>query len=156
MDDARLGGTRFLLCRAASSVCALPLAQVLEVLRPLPLRPVPSAPPFLCGLSVVRGDPIPVADLARILGQEAPVPLRRWVALRLGKRRLALAVEAVIGLRDLEAAAFQSLPPLLRGANPGLVEAIGSLDSELLVALEAGRTLPENLWETLAGEGACP
>lgn len=148
---------KYLLCRASSSICALPLAQVLEVMRPLPLRLLQVPPKFVCGLSVIRGAPVAVVDLASVIGKARTDPVGRWVALRLGERRLALAVEDVLGIRDLEESTFQSLPPLLRDADRALIEAVGTLDSELLLLLEAGRLLPEEIWDALTkeGEGAC-
>jgi hypothetical protein len=42
-------GTRqsWLLCRAASTLCALPVEQVLEVMRVLPLEPFAAAPRYV-------------------------------------------------------------------------------------------------------------
>ncbi len=130
---------------------------VSETLRPLHLRPVQAAPAFVCGLSVVRGAPVPVVDLAALIGKESTASISRWVTLRLGERRLALAVEGVLGIRDLEESTLQALPPLLRDSNRGLIEAVGALDSELIMLLEAGRILPEEIWDALTkeGEGAC-
>lgn len=135
-------------------ICAIPLAQVLETLRPLPLRPLQAAQELVCGLSVIRGAPVPVVDLAALIGKTRAGSISRWVTLRLGSRRLALAVEGVLGIRELKESTLQALPPLLRDANRGLVEAVGTLDSELLMLLEAGRLLPEEIWDALTREGA--
>ena len=48
-------------------MCALPLVHVLEVMRPLPLEKVEPAPAFLLGLAVIRGEPLPVVDVAALL-----------------------------------------------------------------------------------------
>lgn len=113
---------------------------------------------FVCGLSVIRGAPVPVVDLGAVIGKVGTGPISRWITLRLGERRVALAVEGVLGIRKLEESAIRALPPLLRDANRGLIEAVGTLDSELLMLLEAGRLLPEEVWDALTkeGEGACP
>jgi purine-binding chemotaxis protein CheW len=143
----------FVLARASSVTCALPLAHVVETMRPLDLRPIPEAPAFISGLSIVRGAPVPVVDLAALVGRGRPMPIARWIALRTGERKLVLAVEAVLGLRSIPESALQALPPLFRDANPDHVEAIGTLDAELLMVLRASRIIPEDLWETLAREG---
>ncbi|MGI0148168.1 MAG: chemotaxis protein CheW, partial [Thermoplasmata archaeon] len=152
----RLHASKFLLCRASSSICAFPLGHVLETLRPLPIRPVQATPVFVCGLSVIRGAPVPVVDLTALIGKARAGSIGRWVTLRLGERRLALAVEAVLGIRELEVSTLQALPPLLQDADHGLIESIGTLDSELLMLLEAGRLLPEEIWDALAKEGEAP
>lgn len=130
---------------------------MLETLRPLPLRPLKATAAFVCGLSVIRGAPVPVVDLSAVIGSPRADSIRRWVTVRLGDRRVALAVEGVLGIRELEDSTLQALPPLLRDANRGLIEAVGMLDSELLMVLEAGRLLPEEIWEALTkeGEGGC-
>jgi chemotaxis signal transduction protein len=46
----------------------LSITQVLEIVGPPPLVPVPGAPDFVRGLVPWRGQPVPVLDLSRILG----------------------------------------------------------------------------------------
>jgi chemotaxis signal transduction protein len=46
----------------------LSISQVLEVLEPLPMIPVPAAPAFVLGLANWRDQPVPVIDLASRLG----------------------------------------------------------------------------------------
>ena len=138
-----------LVVAAGSRACAVPLAHVVETMRPLPIEAVPGMPSFVRGLAVVRGAPVPVVDLADAMGASETSAPTRFVLLKLGSRRAVLAVSAVVGVRDLDAASLEQLPPLLRGAGTDLVEAIGMLDAELLVVLHATRILPEETWERL-------
>jgi purine-binding chemotaxis protein CheW len=130
---------------------------VQETLRPLLVRSIESAPAFVCGLSVIRGAPVLVVDLSAVIGTVRSDSITRWVTLNLGGRRLALAVESVLGIRKLEKSTLQALPPLLRDTNRDLIEAIGTLDSELLMLLQAGGILPEELWDALTkgAEDSC-
>lgn len=139
---------QFLLARAASRTCAVPLAHVVETMRPLPVRDVRGAPDFVAGVSVIRGAPTPVVTLGALLG--APSAPGRFVTLRLGARALALAVDGVVGIHEIPEADLQSLPPLLQGAQGEIVEAVGTLDAELLVVLRAARILPDELWRSLS------
>jgi purine-binding chemotaxis protein CheW len=136
-----------LVCRVRSRFCALPVADVEETMRPLPidLRFGSSAPPFVLGVATVRGVPTPVVDAAALIGaaDEADAAPTRFVVLRVGERRVALAVEGVVGLRLLPAAALHPLPPLLNEANTDAVAAIASLDAALLLVLRGGRMLPD-------------
>src|SRR5215468_8425951 len=100
---------RVLAVRAGARMLALPIESVVETMRPLPVEPLAGAPSFVLGLAVIRGAAIPVVDVAG----ETP---GRFVTLRLGARRIALAVEAVLGLAALEPATLSGLPPLLDGA----------------------------------------
>jgi purine-binding chemotaxis protein CheW len=67
-DDER---PRVLLIRLAAASYALPIAQVLEVIRPRQLTPIPGTPPIALGLINVRGMVCTVLDLARLLHERS-------------------------------------------------------------------------------------
>jgi purine-binding chemotaxis protein CheW len=147
---------RFLLCRVGSRIVALDIRDVLETMRRLPIAPLTGAPPFVLGLAVVRGLPIPVVDADRLLGSSvsSSTPLisasaARFVSLKLGLRSAALAVDAVLEIRALPAGMLTNIPPLLREAGAGLVSGIGALDAKLLLVLEAARLVPDSVWNAI-------
>lgn len=134
----------WLLCRAGPPLCALPLGHVIEVMRTLPIEPIAGAPLYLRGLSIIRGTPTPIVDTAFLCcGQTAP--FHRLVTVRAGTRMAALAVDTVVGVREIETA--DPLPPLLREAMSGVVSMIGRLDTELLLFLRTARIVPKELLE---------
>lgn len=106
-------------------------------MRPLAIERVPSAPAYLLGLSVIRGENVPVLDAGWLL-EGTPGAVTRLVVLRVAERRVALAVAAVVGTRALEPAELEGLPPLLAGARE-LVRALAVLDGALLEVLESAR-----------------
>lgn len=120
----------------------MPLAHILEVMRPLPLETLADAPAFLRGLSVIRGAPVPVIDLGQLLGQ-AKTPSARLVTVRVGGRILGLAVAEVLGVRRADAVGPHSAVPFLREAAQEVVSTIGALDSEALLFLEELRVLAQ-------------
>lgn len=130
-----------LLCRVHERLCALPLRYVLETLRPLPIDAVAGAPDYVLGLSLIRGEPLPVLDLARLLGHADARPAR-FVLLAVDGRRIAVAVSQVLGLRRLDAASLHALPALLSGAPSQWLAALAELDAELLLVLDGARLLP--------------
>jgi len=142
-----------LVVDALSRTCTLPLAGVVETMRPLPVEPLAGAPPFVRGVAVVRGEPIPVVDLAYLLAGELSTAVGRFVVLRSGDRRIALAVEGVWGKRDLDSEALHSLPSLLGEARSDIVKAVALIDQRLLTCLEAGRLLFDESWQALDGAG---
>jgi purine-binding chemotaxis protein CheW len=132
-----------LLTRAGQVTCALPIGQVVETMRPLPIEPVAGAPAFVLGLAVIRGVALPVVELARVLGTATGASAAsRFVVIRTGERRVALSVDAVLGVRAVIASGVGALPPLLAAADRAAITAIGTLDAELLVVLDASRVLP--------------
>jgi purine-binding chemotaxis protein CheW len=144
------GPKRWLLCRAGARLCALPIETIVETMRRLPIEPLARAQPFVLGMSVVRGAPVPVVDVAALLGEPAVNP-ERLVTLRVGERVVALALNEVLGLREISGAA---VPPLLKDAAGEVVAAIGALDAELLLVLNAARAIPQDVLTALAAEGA--
>lgn len=136
-------GREALLVGVLGRVYALPIADVIETMRPLPIEPIAEGPPFVRGLSIVRGEAVPVVDLAGLLDERAGPPAERWVLVRAGDRRVALAVERVIGLGRLDPGELSALPPLLREAHGERVRQVGRLDAALLMVLEAARLAPE-------------
>lgn len=170
------GMFRVLVCRVQSRLCGLPLDAVEETLRPQPLRPLKSPAVHVQGLARIRGDWLPVVDLAGLLGLTepgaaptpatavtppassalpAPLPVdaaavRRYVVVRAGERRVALAVAEVLGLQTFAAEQLRALPPLLRDRDHGAVTALAERDDELIAVLDQARLLPEDLPPTAA------
>jgi purine-binding chemotaxis protein CheW len=142
-----------LLCQVGSLVCGLAVEHVSETMRPLPLEPLDGMPPFVAGLAIIRGAAVPVVDLARLLGHDSSARRTRFVVVKVDERRVALAVERVIGVRVLDAVATSSMPPLLGDASADFVAAVGSLDARFLMILESTRILPASLWATLERGG---
>lgn len=142
----------WLLCRMPACLCALPVGQVIEIMRPLPIEPLSGMPQFIRGLCLVRGSPVPVVDAGLLLsGRETRAG--RLVTIALASGTIALAVEQVIGIRSIDDAALRTLPPLMQNAAGDAVEAIRALDGELLLLLDTARLIPEALLDALsAGE----
>jgi purine-binding chemotaxis protein CheW len=145
----------WLLLRAGGQLCALPLAHVDETMRPQPVRAVAGAAPFVRGVAVIRGLPVPVVDAASVLTQaEASSNGTRFVVLETGERRVALAVDEVVGVRRIDHTLLSDVPPLLAVAREDVLAAIATLDSELLMVLRSGKLVPDASWAAIeAGAG---
>jgi purine-binding chemotaxis protein CheW len=143
------GHDNWLLCRAGSFVFALPLTNVVEIMRILRIEPIADAPGFVRGLAIVRGVPTPVVDIAHLFGG-SPAPSQRLVTAKAGTRVVALAVDSVLGVRSMDAAGgTEALPPLLGEAAGDMVSAIGRLDADLLLFLNTAGIVPEALLDSL-------
>jgi purine-binding chemotaxis protein CheW len=142
-----------LIVRVGEIACALPIDHVVETMRPLPVEALGHAPGFVRGLAIIRGIATPVIDTARLLGT-AGGPGTRFVVVRVGDRRVALAVDQVIDVRRFDRAELSAMPPLVRAADAGFVTAIGTTDAALLVMLEASRAIPHETWSAIEGADA--
>lgn len=154
--DSSLGAQRnkvsSLLFRVETRLCALPAAHVVETMRPLPIEPFVGTPTGIKGIAVIRGVPLPVLELAALLGCSTTIP-GRFVTVRSGLNCVALAVDSVLGLYDIATASLLGLPALLSAADNNAVAAIGMLDSELLLLLNAGRLVPVDALPVQAAAG---
>ena len=149
--------SKMLLCQVGSVICGLRLEGVVEIMRPLPVEQLSGTPEFVSGVSIVRGRPVPVVDLATLLGEPVETSSRRFVLVNANAdgRHVALSVANVMGIRALDPSSLTALPPLLGGARADLVSAMGALDAHFLLVLESARIFPDSLWlELQAGFGA--
>jgi purine-binding chemotaxis protein CheW len=122
-------------------------------MRPLPVEALAGTADPVRGVALIRGRPTPVLDLKALLDGGAPGPLgRRFVTLRIEDRVVALAVDDVIGVHELDPAALGELPPLLHADSAERFAALGTLDQQLLVVLSAARLVPDEVWAALAGD----
>jgi purine-binding chemotaxis protein CheW len=144
--------TRFLVCRVGHVLCALPLEHVEEVMRPMGVEPLTGAPSFVEGLAIVRGVPVPVINAASLLSGTATATTR-FVTVKAGDRRVALAVDGVVGVVEIPPGSLDTLPPLFHGASLDAVSAIGTLDADLLLVLRSTCLIPDELWAVL--EASC-
>lgn len=108
-----LGGTAY----------SFPIANVLEIGRPLAVTPLPNVPDWVVGVANLRGDIISVVDLRRFLGMAADDSLHagRMLVVRskIEEIQTALIVDAVRGIRLLDGGRVaQPTAPLEDGVTP--------------------------------------
>jgi purine-binding chemotaxis protein CheW len=148
-------GAAWLVCRAAARLYAVPIAHVIESMRVLPIEVLSGAPRYVRGLCIIRGTPVPVVDVGLLFGDQAG-RCGRLVTLKAGSRTVALAVETVVGIREIGHEALSPLPPLLQDAAAETIAAIGTADAELLFVLRTARIVPAELFDRLDRHGATP
>jgi len=138
-----------LIASAGGSRCALPLASVTEVMRMLPLTALTGLPEYVLGITTIRDAAVPVLQLDKLLGHTISRNPERLILLTVAKRKVALAVDSIAGIRQLHLAPLSELPPLLQSVNTRLVDALGTLDAQLLIVLNAARIVPDEVWTEL-------
>lgn len=144
-----------LMTRVGRVTCALPIEHVVETLRPLPVEPLGAcddqALALIEGVAMIRGAAVPVVDARKLLGFPA-APATRFVVVRAGQRRIALAVDAVHDVVAIDREVVSGLPPLLGGVGGDratAIAAIGARDAGLMIVLDAARVVPEDSWRAL-------
>ena len=148
-------GVISLVFRAGPLLCALPLDEVIETMRPLETRALAGTPAFVRGITVLRGVPTPVIDVSRLLGG-ATAQAERYVAVRTERGAIALATGEILGIRGVEAEPTGGHPALLGGGNTRLVAGVGTLGAEPLLLLQSMRAVPDEVWEAAAAASGVP
>ena len=87
--------------RVGDESFALPVGQVLEVAELGSLAPVPGAPPSVLGVRNLRGQVLPVIDLAGVLGTAHARGAQRLVIAEEAGRRAGLAIDEVTDVAEL-------------------------------------------------------
>jgi purine-binding chemotaxis protein CheW len=134
-------GSVFLLIDVAGTTCALPRTAVAEIL-PLPhLHPPPAAGGWLTGFLNLGGLPVPVIDLASLLGLRPPAEagLHAHLILARSDDPVAYLVDRAADLVSVPADAVR--PVAEAGSLNGCVAAEIVLGDRLVSALEPGRLL---------------
>jgi purine-binding chemotaxis protein CheW len=144
--------------RAGPHLVAIGLAAVTEVARPLPVRPLAGVPPFVRGICVLRGVPVPIIEVRLLLGGDAVASgaAPRFVGVRTERHPVALAVDEVLGIRDVPMDLLYDLSSVF---GPAGCAGVGVVGEESLLFLTAARVVPETLWTVLeeaASEEAAP
>lgn len=150
-----MSSSRYVCARARELRVAFAIDEVAEVLSPRPVTPLFHTPPALLGVIGVRGDILPVLDLAALLNDEPPRPsegpdarlvvLRAPLAGRPKPTSFAIRVAMLEPLRNAGTAELAPLPPgvpegaarFARGIVTQPSPALLVLDPAKIVALEA-------------------
>jgi two-component system chemotaxis response regulator CheV len=128
--------TVYLRLTVASEAYAMPVEHVLEVAELGQVTAVPSARPELLGVRNVRGQLLPVADLARLLGitRTAPPGIGQTaqpgllLVAEAGGKQAGFAVDEVSGVGELADPAEDTESDLLAGAVLSEGDLIGVID----------------------------
>jgi purine-binding chemotaxis protein CheW len=116
---------------------ALPVAAVIEIAELGQVTPVPGAPSGVLGVRNLRGQVIPVIDLATMLDLSADAESQRIVVAEDGSRRAALAVTDTVDVGELGPATEEVESSFLSGAILVGDALVGIVDVPALLAAVA-------------------
>jgi purine-binding chemotaxis protein CheW len=141
-----------LVFELAAERYALPLADVVLVLRAVAIRALPQAPKVIEGIFDLRGELVPVLDMrARFrLPQKALDPGEHLIVAQVGARKVALRADQALALERLATVAIEQASNLPRGV--GYVAGVASTEGGLVLIHDLRAFLSEA--ETLELEHA--
>jgi purine-binding chemotaxis protein CheW len=132
-----------LLVRLASELYALPADSLSEIVRWRAPVAVPGAPAMLPGIIAQRGTVLPVVDMRLLLGLAAAAPGRsaRYVVGSHGGVDMAMLVDEVLDLTDIERASLEPPPAALDLQQVRLLRAVTRYHDRPLALIDPGAVL---------------
>ncbi|MCP4501214.1 MAG: purine-binding chemotaxis protein CheW [Deltaproteobacteria bacterium] len=104
MKSSILPEERLRLCvfSVGNELCAIDIMRIKEIIRPVPITPVPKAPFGMLGVIDLRGQVLPLFDLRKRLEvnqkHDLDHPSVRFLLIRLDGRHLGLVVDEVLSV----------------------------------------------------------
>ena len=129
--------------RAGDLFIGIDVESIQEVLRDTSITPVPLAHRAIRGLINLRGQIVTAIDLRHRLGLSGADPELGFSTMVLGtaEEPLALVVDSVGDVVDVDAESFESPPDTLKGEARRMIVGAHKLERELLLVLNLDATL---------------
>jgi purine-binding chemotaxis protein CheW len=134
--------SQYLAFDLQSEIYLLPLRHVREIIQYRAVAAVPSMPDCVCGIINLRGNVIPVIDLATRFGGSTRTPGRRAVILILemetggGQKNYGAIVDAVSEVMTLAAADIGPAPTFGLNVRTDFIAGIATRGQEVMLALD--------------------
>jgi len=124
-----------LVIQAGGETYGLPMESLTAVYMGHAIIPVPCVPPFVAGIANIRGEIMPVFDLAVLLKVPGGDTKRALIVASSNDNSVAFCVEAVGEARTVQLSALQTVPPMLNEAYlSGIsVDGMGMLNVEAII-----------------------
>ncbi|MGX5724398.1 chemotaxis protein CheW [Metapseudomonas otitidis] len=126
---------------------ALPIDLVREIIEYGQVTTVPMMPVFIHGVINLRGNVVPVMDLAARFGQDLSVPNKRTciviIELDLDEQhqRIGLVVDAVDAVLDIESDQVEQAPPFGAGIRTDFIAGMARDERGFTIILDVRRVL---------------
>ena len=128
--------------RVGAETFGLPITAVQEILRPLPLTPVPGAPAHVEGVINLRGRILPVVDLRKRCGVPAEAGRKNRIVVAVSEgRRVGLMVDAASEVLRIPESAVDSPARLFGEQSSGYVTGVAKLSGRLVILVDVGKLL---------------
>lgn len=135
--------TEYVTFATAGQLFGLPIEYVRDVFTPANITRVPLAGCEIAGVLNLRGRIITVIDLANLLHLEAPEHsgTQMVIGIERGSESFGILVDRAGEVLSFSDADLEPIPPNLDPALDAIAAGVFRLDNEILVALDADRTL---------------
>ena len=124
--------------RVGRETFAAPIETVQEILRPMPITPVPGAPAHVEGVINLRGRIVSVLDLRKQCGAESAGDCRknRIVVTQAGGRHVGLVVDAASEVLRIADACIEPPSTVFGDSEPGFITGVAKLPNRLVMLVD--------------------
>lgn len=137
-----MGEARFLVFRVGPEMFLAEISSVRQVLQGVSLTRVPAAPPFIEGIVLLHGTPVPVVDLrARLFPDASPAEYPLIVVISSEIGLLGLRVDEIRKTETLQLDALVPPPPLVGGLSGDLFIGVAEFGGQLHLLLDLEHVL---------------
>jgi purine-binding chemotaxis protein CheW len=133
MDSNQTTINKILIFTLDELTYALQLPAVVRVIHAMETRRLPKSPEIISGIINVQGQIIPVIDIRKRFGlpEHETDPDDRMIIADTGKRKIAMFVDTVTGIKELTSLQFSDSKKALPFA--GYIKGVAKVDNELIL-----------------------
>ena len=141
--------------RLGAQEFAFDILQIERILRYEAPAPLPKAPEFLEGVIPYGGGAVPVVDLRKRFGLQAPIREEtRAMVLDLGDQRVAVLVDEVREVLRVDSTTIAAPGPMVSGLAAAYIAGIVPRPGRTIIILNARKLLSSTERLTLSGVGS--
>lgn len=130
----------------------VPIAQVREINRLVPITAIPKAPPSVLGVINLRGNVTPVMSLRERFGfpRDTSDEATRIVVSEVGAETVGFVVDAVTEVLRVDDSAIEAAPESAAGVAAEFIKGIGKVDDRLIIVLDLEKVFDFKLSPAIA------
>lgn len=158
-ESVDLGPERqFIVFTVGNVFYAALITKVYEILRTVPITPMPRAPVYVEGVINLRGRIIPIVDLRKRFAEIEPVDGRRtrFLIIDVQNRHWGLIVDSVTEVIRLRQGEIEPPLPVAGAIRTEFIEGIGKRDGKLIVIVDVEKIIKAEEGHSLALPDAPP
>ncbi len=128
---------------------AIPITVVREIINMPDITKIPQSPPYLKGITNLRGSVIPVVNLKQLINlPDTSEEEKKVIVIASGRITFGILVDGITGVVSIENEAIES-PEAIPHGQSDQVEGVAKLDNRLILILNARKLIPLNDMELL-------
>lgn len=152
IDWAGDSGSRYLLFSLGGELYGTPILGVREVLEPQPVKPIPNAVKYFCGVINVRGEIVGVVDLRLRFGHPAvDTPTRAFVVFDSAVGPIGAVVDKVEMVASLGEEDIERNPRIETDVPSDFLIGVGKFEDRLVSLIDFNKALGAEDLSRLSG-----